>query len=145
MRRLTIGKRMRAKLRQIRQELHQRMHDPVSTGKWLQSVVRGYFNYYTVPGNLDRLAVFRDRLLGLLWRSRKDRFSWIRVLVPGRPGPREWYAYRGLSDISHRCLSVNLRVVVWECAICPLWCRRARKPQGHLWVPQMGWQILDRY
>src|SRR5262250_3507159 len=52
-RRKTIRKRMRAKLRQIKQELQRRMHDPVAqTGRWLQSVVQGYFNYYAVPGNL---------------------------------------------------------------------------------------------
>ena len=57
---------MRAKLRELKQELHRRMHDPVpQTGGWLKSVAQGYFNYYAVPGNLDSLAVFRQRLLGL--------------------------------------------------------------------------------
>ena len=52
-RRTTIRKRMRAKLRQVKQQLRERMHDPVpQTGAWLQSVVQGYFNYYAVPGNL---------------------------------------------------------------------------------------------
>jgi Reverse transcriptase (RNA-dependent DNA polymerase) len=38
--RKTIGKRMRAKLQEIRQKLRQRMHDAVpKTGKWLRSVV----------------------------------------------------------------------------------------------------------
>src|SRR6202165_298965 len=73
-RRTTIRKRMRAKLRQIKQELHMRMHDPVpQTGEWLKSVVQGYFNYYAVPGNLKSLAVFRDRLLGLWWRALRRR------------------------------------------------------------------------
>jgi RNA-directed DNA polymerase len=32
------------------------MHDPVAqSGKWLKSVVQGYFNYYAVPGNLENL------------------------------------------------------------------------------------------
>jgi len=101
-RRTTIRKRMRAKLRQIKQELHQRMHDPVTqTGRWLQSVAQGYFNYYAVPGNLDSLAVFRQRLLGLWWRrlrrrSQKDRFSWNRTLALGRrwiPEPRVLHPY----------------------------------------------------
>jgi hypothetical protein len=80
---------MRAKLRQIKQELHQRMHDPpAQTGRWLQSIVRGYFNYYAVPGNLHSLAVFRNRLLGSWWRSlrrrsQKDRFTWTRMLTLG--------------------------------------------------------------
>ena len=101
-RRTTIRKRMRAKLRQIKQELRRRMHDPAAqTGKWLQSVVQGYFNYYAVPGNLDSLAVFRDRLLGLWWRrlrrrSQKDRLSWTRMLALGRrwlPEPRVLHPY----------------------------------------------------
>jgi RNA-directed DNA polymerase len=101
-RRMTIRKRMRAKLRQIKQELHRRMHDPVSqTGKWLQSVVQGYFNYYAVPGNLDSLAVFRQRLLGLWWRrlrrrSQRDRFSWNRTLALGLrwlPAPHVLHPY----------------------------------------------------
>ena len=50
----TIGKRMRGKLAEIKQQLRQRMHEPVArTGKWLQSVVQGYFNYHAVPGNTD--------------------------------------------------------------------------------------------
>ena len=41
-RRTTIRKRMRAKLRQIKPELRKRMHDPVpQTGQWLRSVVQG--------------------------------------------------------------------------------------------------------
>jgi RNA-directed DNA polymerase len=57
--RRTIGKRMRGKLRQTKQQLRERMHDPVlQTGEWLKSVVQGYFNYYAVPGNTDSLRVF---------------------------------------------------------------------------------------
>jgi RNA-directed DNA polymerase len=49
-RRTTIRKRMRAKLREVKQQLRERMHDPVpQTGQWLKSVVQGYFNYYAVP------------------------------------------------------------------------------------------------
>jgi group II intron reverse transcriptase/maturase len=101
-RRTTIRKRMRTKLRQIKQELRSRMHDPVpQTGEWLKSVVQGYFNYYAVPGNLDSLAVFRQRLLGLWWRrlrrrSQKDRFSWHRTLTLGQrwiPEPRVLHPY----------------------------------------------------
>ena len=39
-RRKTIRKRMRVKLREIKQQLRKRMHDPVrQTGQWLKSVV----------------------------------------------------------------------------------------------------------
>jgi len=101
-RRKTIRKRMRGKLRELKQELHRRMHDPTAlTGKWLQSVVRGYFNYYAVPGNLDSLAVFRQRLLALWWRRMRRRsqqhpFSWSRTLALGDrwlPQPRPLHPY----------------------------------------------------
>src|SRR5947207_1116665 len=86
-RRTTIRKRMRAKLRQIKQHLRKRMHDPVpQTGQWLKSVVQGYFNYYAVPGNLTSLGVFRDRVLALWWRtirrrSQKHRVPWTCIHV----------------------------------------------------------------
>jgi group II intron reverse transcriptase/maturase len=69
-RRLTIRQRMRGKPREIKQQLRQRMHDPVrQTGAWLKSVVQGYFNYHSVPGNIGSLSLFRDRLLGLWWHT----------------------------------------------------------------------------
>jgi RNA-directed DNA polymerase len=58
--RKTISRRIRAKLEEIKQQLLNRTHDPIEqTGKWLRSVVQGYFNYHAVPGNLDRLHMFR--------------------------------------------------------------------------------------
>src|SRR5438128_4346338 len=93
---------MRAKLRQIKQELHTRMHDPVPrTGEWLKSVVQGYFNYHAVPGNLESLAAFRNRTLGLWWRtlrrrSQKHRLSWTRMLTLAQrwlPPPRALHPY----------------------------------------------------
>ena len=101
-RRTTIRKRMRAKLRQVKQQLRQRMHDPVpQTGRWLKSVVQGYFNYYAVPGNLTSLGVFRDRVLALWWRtirrrSQKRRISWTRTLVLAQrwiPQPRTLHPF----------------------------------------------------
>jgi group II intron reverse transcriptase/maturase len=101
-RRTTIRKRMRAKLRQIKQQLRERMHDPVpQTGQWLQSIVRGYFNYYAVPGNLTSLGVFRDRVLALWWRtirrrSQKHRINWTRLLMLAQrwlPQPRALHPF----------------------------------------------------
>ena len=40
-------------------------------GKWLRSVVQGYFNYHAVPGNTDSLRVFRYRVIRL-WRTMSD-------------------------------------------------------------------------
>src|SRR5713226_3569615 len=101
-RRTTIRKRMRAKLRQVKQQLRKRMHDPVPhTGQWLKSVVQGYFNYYAVPGNLASLGVFRDRVLALWWRtlrrrSQKRRISWTRILELAQrwiPQPRALHPF----------------------------------------------------
>jgi len=48
--RKTVAKRMRAKLLEIKQQLCKRLHDSVAlTGKWLRSIVQGYFNYHAVP------------------------------------------------------------------------------------------------
>jgi group II intron reverse transcriptase/maturase len=83
--RKTIGKRMRAKLQEIRQKLRQRMHDAIpKTGKWLRSVVQGYFNYHAVPGNGQRLQAFRDAVTRywrqmLSRRSQKGGVDWERM------------------------------------------------------------------
>jgi len=100
-RRLTIRKRMRRKLREIKQQIRQRMHDPVrQTGEWLRSVVQGYFNYYAVPGNIGSLSLFRDRLLGLWWhtlcRRSQQRLPWKKMLgLADRwlPRPRVLHPY----------------------------------------------------
>jgi RNA-directed DNA polymerase len=83
-RRTTIRKRMRAKLREVKQQLRKLMHDPVpQTGQWLKSVVQGYFNCYAVPGNLKSLGVFRDRVIALWWRTiRRRSQSWCPRLRP---------------------------------------------------------------
>jgi group II intron reverse transcriptase/maturase len=79
-RRETAGKRMRAKLQAVKQQLRIRMHAPVAeTGKWLRSVVQGYFNYHAIPGNGKRLRAFRDgvrRLWRQVLRRRGQRRPW---------------------------------------------------------------------
>ena len=83
--RQTIGKRMRAKLEEIKRQLLNRTHDPIEqTGKWLRPVVQGYFNYHAVPGNLDSLHVFRFRVTqlwrrALLRRRQRHRLTWDRM------------------------------------------------------------------
>jgi len=52
-RRKTIRKRLSAKLKKLNEELRCRWHEPVAeVGKWLRSVVQGYFNYHAVLGNM---------------------------------------------------------------------------------------------
>src|SRR5436190_751236 len=74
----------------------------------IKLVVQGYFNYYAVPGNLESLAVFRDRLLGLWWRTLRRRspqrhLPWTRMLALGRrwlPPPHVAYkAERGGNEL----------------------------------------------
>src|SRR5215470_4402642 len=92
--RKTIGKRMAAKLKDIRAQLFKRMHARVpGTAKWLQQVVRGYFQYHAIPGNSARLGAFRSEvarswLQALRRRSQRHRMSWERFsarLVPLLP------------------------------------------------------------
>ena len=62
-RRITDGGRRRKKLLEIKQELRQRMHEPVArTGKWLRSVLNGYYQYHAVPGNIPVLKKFRTQV-----------------------------------------------------------------------------------
>ena len=83
--RFTIKKRMRAKLREVKAELRTRMHDPVpEVGKWLASVVGGHNRYYGVPMNWGRLSAFRFQVAAYWWhalkrRSQKTRTVWKRM------------------------------------------------------------------
>jgi group II intron reverse transcriptase/maturase len=82
--RKTIGKRMAAKLKQIRQKLRERLHEKTKgTTEWLQAVVRGYFQYHAVPCNEGRLKAFRHEVLRMWWwqlrrRSQRSRWTWER-------------------------------------------------------------------
>jgi group II intron reverse transcriptase/maturase len=83
--RLTMRKRLRAKLREIKDALRQRWHVPVpETGRWLASIIRGHLNYYGVPLNSHRLEGFHQQVIRL-WkralgrRSQKANVTWQRM------------------------------------------------------------------
>ena len=83
--RKTRGDRMRAKLREIKEALRKRMHEPIpDQGRWLKQVVRGFFAYHAVPTNSRALVAFRHHVTNL-WRrtlqrrSQKDRLTWERI------------------------------------------------------------------
>jgi RNA-directed DNA polymerase len=84
-RRITIAKRMRAKLKEVKTELMRRMHLPVpEVGQWLARVVRGHLNYYAVPGNTDAIAAFCSEIQRLWhWalrrRSQRTKVTWERM------------------------------------------------------------------
>jgi RNA-directed DNA polymerase len=83
--RITRRDRMRATLREIKDELRRRMHQPIpEQGAWIEQVVRGFFAYHAVPTNGAALKAFyyyveRIWLRTLRRRSQKDRFSWQRM------------------------------------------------------------------
>ena len=85
LKRITIARRMRAKLAEVKAQLRRRMHDPVpEQGRWLAAVVRGHMAYYAVPGNVHAVAAFRAQvtrhwLKTLRRRSQKNRTTWQRM------------------------------------------------------------------
>ncbi len=89
LKRITISKRMRAKLREVKDQLKQRRHLPVpEQGQWLGSVVRGHLAYYAVPGNIKAVNAFRFQAIrhwyrALRRRSQRSRLTW-KAHVPSR-------------------------------------------------------------
>jgi group II intron reverse transcriptase/maturase len=85
LRRITSSKRMRAKLRAVKEELKLRRHQPVpEQGQWLRSVVQGHCRYYAVPGNYDAIAAFRTQAKrhwyrALRRRSQRSSLTWERM------------------------------------------------------------------
>lgn len=102
--RLTMAKRMRRTLAAIREHLERRRHRRLGeTGRWLSRVVRGWRQYYAVPGNYDRLRQF-DNALRRLWyrqirrRSQRGRSGWTwsrlsRIYRRYIPKPRIVHSY----------------------------------------------------
>jgi RNA-directed DNA polymerase len=84
-RRITISKRLRAKLAEVRTQLRQRMHQPLpEQGRWLATVVAGHTRYYGVPGNSKAIRAFREQVTRhwrttLRRRSQKGRVNWERM------------------------------------------------------------------
>jgi len=85
LRRHTRRDRMRAALREVKDELRRRRHDSLAAqGRWLRSVVTGYFAYHAVPTNAQAIGAYRHHVIDL-WRrslkrrSQKDRMTWARI------------------------------------------------------------------
>lgn len=83
--RITSGKRLRAKLRVVKDELRKRMHRPIAEqGQYLRAVVGGHARYFAVPCNGARVQAFRFQV-GRLWhrtlcrRSQAKHLSWKRM------------------------------------------------------------------
>ncbi len=85
LKRITISKRQRAKLKQVKDQLKRRRHEPLPVqGAWLASVVRGHAAYYAVPGNIKAVSSFRFQVTrcwyrALRRRSQRTRLTWNRM------------------------------------------------------------------
>jgi group II intron reverse transcriptase/maturase len=100
--RQTIRKRMGAKLREIKEELLDRLNDPIPrTGKWLRAVVGGYYRYHAVPRNLPAMLSFYRRVCQL-WqaalnrRSHKAATGWkqmYKIINRWLPSPKVMHPY----------------------------------------------------
>jgi group II intron reverse transcriptase/maturase len=80
--RQTDKKRMGRALLRIKERLLSRMHEEIEdVGQWLRTAVQGYYNYFAVHGNIDRLSSFRHAL-SIIWykvlcrRSQRGRVRW---------------------------------------------------------------------
>lgn len=96
--RRTIKKRMVATLKELRETLHRRRHEPIQAlGRWLSRVYRGHCNYFHVPGNSRQVEAFRREAIGawrhaLMRRSQRHRLTWERMKVLAKaflPYPRQ--------------------------------------------------------
>ena len=59
----TQRKRMMRRLKELRQEMWRRMHEPVrDQQKWLRSVLVGHYAYFGIPGNSSGIAAYLDEV-----------------------------------------------------------------------------------
>jgi RNA-directed DNA polymerase len=100
--RLPMRKRMQAKLKAIKEQLKLKRFMPIAEmGKWLQAVVRGWYQYYAVPLTSRHLVKFRRRVAWLWFhalkrRSQKSRLTWARMykwMAQWLPQPRILHPY----------------------------------------------------
>jgi RNA-directed DNA polymerase len=102
-RRISSGKKVRSKLRELTAMLKRKMHaDLTQVGSWLSSVFRGWCNYHAIPGNSVRLQQFRTALQTLWLRmlrrrsQRGRRMTWLKFSRLSRrwlPNPRILHPY----------------------------------------------------
>ena len=105
LRRQTLAKRLRAKLKEVRAELGWRRHDcPLEQGRWLRGVVQGYFRYHAVPTNFSSLSAFHRGVVrawhsALKRRSQKADASWTAIERRARawlPKPKILHPWPGV-------------------------------------------------
>jgi len=111
--RQTMSKRMRAKLKALKEEMRRRMHEPIpQQGQWLQSVLQGHYRYYGVPFNSVAMGRFRFHVenqwrRSLSRRSQRGYVNWERM----KRLSRKWLPY---PHIYHPYPSQRLRVTTLD-------------------------------
>jgi group II intron reverse transcriptase/maturase len=108
--RKTARKKFQAKVADLKAKLSRAMHaDLQQVGTWLQKVVSGWYQYYAVPGNYQRLQQFRDTVQVLWFRTlrrrsqRGRRLIWakfVRLCKPWLPSPKILHPY---PDVRFAC------------------------------------------
>ena len=80
-----VAKRMRAKLREIKEQLMAIRHEGTERqGRWLCQVLRGWMAYYAVPMSGSAISAFRHHMIerwhgALMRRSQRRRLTWTRM------------------------------------------------------------------
>ena len=80
-----MAKRMRTKLREIKEQLMATRHEGIDgQGKWLAQVLRGWMAYYAVPMSGSAISAFRHHMIerwhgALMRRSQRRRLTWTRM------------------------------------------------------------------
>ena len=85
LRRQSRRDRLRARLREIKENLRVNRHAPIDEqGSWLRHIMVGYFAYHAVPTNGPSLNLFR-RAVTWMWRralrrrGQRDKTSWDQI------------------------------------------------------------------
>jgi RNA-directed DNA polymerase len=96
--RKTSRKKFQAKLAELKEEISRNIHaDVTKVGAWLQSVYRGWCQYYAVPNNYQRLQQFREAIQKMWFRvlrrrsQRGRRLNWKKFSKIGKrwlPAPK---------------------------------------------------------
>ena len=97
-----MARRQNAKLKALGEEMRIRRHQSIKEqGAWLGAVLRGYYGYHAVPGNLRSVGCFhyevsRRWYRSLCRRSHKKRLNWGKMQRHRQrwlPSPRVCHPY----------------------------------------------------
>lgn len=84
--RRSISKRLRAKVKEIKTQLLRCRSLKIDVqGRWLRSIVQGYYNYFGVPGNSKSLNTFRTLICRAWFRALRRRshkavkLNWLKM------------------------------------------------------------------